>query len=145
MRSSNASAPCRFELRPSRWLIGAMLAMTILAPFAVLASEMPRWAAWPLAACAAACGAYLVRREAKLPVWPVVIDSEGAATIDGHAVQALGVDWRGPLAFVTWRGGDGRLVRRSVWPDTLSPAQRRELRLAVRQGGDGQPPPSMAP
>lgn len=122
-----------------------MLAMTVLAPFAVLASEMPRWASWPLAVCAAACGAYLVRRETKQPVWLVVIDSEGTATIDGRAVQALGVDWRGPLAFVTWRGVDGSFVRRSVWPDTLSPAQRRELRLAVRPSGDGQPPPSMAP
>ncbi|NOT86650.1 MAG: hypothetical protein HOP03_00535 [Lysobacter sp.] len=145
MRSSNASAPCRFELRPSRWLIGAMLSMAVLAPFAVLASEMPRWAAWPLAACAAACGAYLAWREAKQPVLPVVIDSEGAATIDGQAVQMLQVDWRGPLAFVTWRSAEGRFVRRSLWPDTLSPAQRRELRLALRPGGNGQSPPSMAP
>lgn len=145
MRSSNASAPCRFELRPSRWLIGAMLAMTFLAPFAVLASEMPQWAAWPLAACAAACGAYLVRREVKQPVRQVVINSEDAATIDGQVVDALRVDWRGPLAFVVWRDAKGRPVRRSLWPDTLSAAQRRELRLAVRAGSDGQAPPSMSP
>jgi toxin CptA len=145
MRSSNASAPCRFELRPSRWLIGAMSTMAVLAPFAVLASEMPRWVAWPLAACAAACGAYLVRREAERPVRMIVVDGEGQATVDGQIVDGLRVDWRGPLAFVAWRDAEGRVVRRSLWPDTLSAARRRELRLAVRPGGDGQSPPSMAP
>lgn len=145
MRSSNVSAPCRFELRPSRWLIGAMLAMAVLAPFAVLVSEIPPWAAWPLAGCAAGYGAYLAWREARHPVREVVVGSEGLATIDGQVVEAMRVDWRGPLAFIAWRDADGRLQHRSVWPDTLSPAQRRELRLAVRAIGDGQSPPSMAP
>lgn len=84
-------------------------------------------------------------REAKQPIWPVVIDSDGVATIDGEVVDALRVDWRGPLAFVVWRDADGRMRRRSLWPDALSATQRRELRLAVRSGGDVQPPPSMAP
>jgi toxin CptA len=145
MRSSNVSVPCRFELRPSRWLIGAMLAMAVLAPFAVLVSEMPRWAAWPLAACAAGYGAYLAWREAKLPVRKVVVGSDDVVTIDGVAVEAMRVDWRGPLAFIVWRDAEGRLQRRSLWPDTLSAAQRRELRLAVRAIGDGQSPPSMSP
>ncbi|MEQ1511244.1 MAG: hypothetical protein ABL934_01040 [Lysobacteraceae bacterium] len=137
--------PCRFELRPSRWLIGVMLVLAALAPFAVLVSEMPRWVAWPLAICAAVCGGYSAMREAKQPIWPVVIDSDGVATIDGEVVDALRVDWRGPLAFVVWRDADGRMRRRSLWPDALSATQRRELRLAVRSGGDVQPPPSMAP
>jgi toxin CptA len=126
-------------------LIGAMSTMALLAPFAVLTSAMPRWVAWPLAAGAAACGAYLARREAEQRVRMVVIDSEGATTVDGQVVDALRVDWRGPLAFVAWRDAEGRVVRRSLWPDTLNAAQRRELRLAVRPGGDGQSPPSMAP
>lgn len=132
-------------MRPSRWLIGAMLAMAVLAPFAVLTSEIPRWAAWPLAACAAGYGAYLAWREARQPVRKVVVGSEDPATIDGQVVEAMRVDWRGPLAFLAWRDADGRLQRRSLWPDTLSAAQRRELRLAVRAIGDGQSPPSMAP
>jgi toxin CptA len=126
-------------------LIGAMLMLAALAPVAVLASEIPRWAAWPLAICAAACGAYLAMREARQPVWPVVIDGEGATTIGGEPVGALRVDWRGPLAFVVWRDAKGRPVSRSLWPDTLTAAQRRELRLAVRTGSDGQVPPSMSP
>lgn len=122
-----------------------MLMLAALAPVAVLASEIPRWVAWPLAICAAACGAYLAMREARQPVWPVVIDGEGATTIGGEPVDALRVDWRGPLAFVAWRDAKGRFVRRSLWPDTLTAAQRRELRLAVRTGSDGQVPPSMSP
>lgn len=145
MRSSNASAPCRFELRPSRWPIAAMLAMAVLTPFAVLASEMPAWGAWPLAVCAAAYGLYLARREALRPVQAVVIDGEGAAVVDGQRVEGLRVDWRGPLAFVSWRDAAGRTHRHSLWPDTLPPDLRRELRLAVRKRDDGQTPPSMAP
>lgn len=145
MRSSNASAPCRFELRPSRWLIAAMLAMAVSAPFAVLASEMPRWSAWPLAICAFAYGLFLARREALRPVQAVVIDGEGAAAVDGEVVEGLRVDWRGPIAFVSWRDTAGLGHRRSLWPDTLTPDLRRELRLAVRERSDGQSPPSMAP
>ena len=122
-----------------------MLTMAVLAPFAVLVSEMPRWAAWPLAACAAGYGAYLAWCEAMQPVRKVVVGSDDLATIDGQAVDAMRVAWRGPLAFIAWRDADGRLQRRSLWPDTLSAAQRRELRLAVRATGDGQSPPSMAP
>jgi toxin CptA len=145
MRSSNVSAPCRFELRPSRWLIGAMLLLSAFVPLALLASAMPRWIAWPLAVFGIAAGLCITWRESTLSVLGVVVDAEGRATIEGVSVDAFSVDWRGPLAFVVWRDVDGRIRRRSLWPDTLSTAQRRELRLAVRAGGDGQPPPSMAP
>jgi toxin CptA len=145
MRSSNASAPCRFELRPSRWLIGAMLLLSACAPLAVLVSAMPRWIAWPLAVFGVAAGLRMAWRESTLPVLGVVVDVDGMATVGGAPVDAFRVDWRGPLAFVVWRDSDGRFHRRSLWPDTLSSAARRELRLAVREGGDGQAPPSMAP
>jgi toxin CptA len=62
MRSSNVSAACRFELRPSRWTTAALLALAALAPFAALQSAMPRAAAWPLAAVAAILGLWLARR-----------------------------------------------------------------------------------
>jgi toxin CptA len=145
MRSSNASVPCRFELRPSRWLIGAMLATALLAPFAVLNSQMPRWAAWPLAVLSIAIALRQARREGQAPVRAVVIDGEGAASVDGQGVEAFRVDWRGPFAFVSWRDAEGRKMRRSLWPDTLSSSLRRELRLAAAKGGDGQARSSMAP
>lgn len=131
MRSSNASAPSRFELRASRWPIAALLALSALAPLAVFASEMPRVFAWPLAFAACATGLWRARVEARRPACLIVVDGEGQATVDGAAVNDLRVDWRGPLAFVAWREVSGRITRGSFWPDTLDAAGRRELRLAV--------------
>ena len=145
MRSSNASAPCRFELRPSRWLIGALLALGTLAPASVLLSEMPRPAAWPLALLALFAGLRAARAEARRPRQAVVIDGDGVAHVDGQAVESFRIDWRGPLAFLSWRDGEGRAQRRSLWPDTLAPALRRELRLATHRIDAGRAPGPMAP
>lgn len=145
MRSLNASAPCRFELRPSRWLVGALLVFSVLAPFSVLASEMPRWAAWPFAVIAMVLGLALAWREWGRPVREVVIDTSGNAMIEGVQVEAFRVDWRGPLAFLSWRDKGGTLQRRSLWPDVLGSALRRELRLAVDKADAVRSPGSMAP
>jgi toxin CptA len=145
MRSSNASAPCRFELRPSRWLIGALLALGTLAPAAALLSEMPRLVAWPLAVLTLFAGVRSARAEARRSPQTVIIDGDGVAHIDGHAVEAFRVDWRGPLAFLSWRDGQGRAQRRSLWPDMLAPALRRELRLAAYRIDAGRAPGPMAP
>ena len=122
-----------------------MLLLSMLAPLAVLASEMPRGLAWPLALLAVAVGLGTAWREHTLPVLDVVIDTGGVAVIDGTPVEAFRIEARGPLMFVAWRHADESTARRSLWPDTLAPAARRELRLAVRGRGDGQPPPSMSP
>jgi toxin CptA len=145
MRLSNASARCRFELRPSRALAGAMLALAVLGPYSALNSGLPASIAGPLAALTAFFALGFALRELRRSAHEVVIDASGAATVDGRAVEGFKVDWRGTLGFVSWRDAAGRSHRRSLWPDTLSPALRRELRLAVRDGGDGQAPPSVAP
>lgn len=130
MRSSNASAPCRFELGPSRWLVGALVLLAMLAPLSVWLSGMPRLAAWPLALAGAGLGAWLARREARRPVERVVVHPEAGASVDGRNVDDFAVDWRGPLAFLRWTDAAGRRQRRSLWPDRLDSALRRELRLA---------------
>ena len=145
MRSSNASAPCRFELRPSRWRIGALSALAALAPFAVLVSDLTPALAWPSAIFVLCAGFALAWRERRQPVHAVVIDATGAATVDGLAVERFRIDWRGPLAFVSWRDARGRIRRRSLWPDTLSAAGRRELRLAADRDDAGRRPGPMAP
>ena len=107
-RSSNASAPCRLEWRPSRWLIAMMGALALLAALSALACDLPRWAAWPLAGLALAHGLRLARRERRRPGRMVVIADAGAAvSIDGVQVEAFAVHWRGPLAFASWRDGQG--------------------------------------
>jgi len=145
MRSSNASAPCRFELRPSRWLIGAILALTVLAPLSVLRSDLPRAIAWSLAVAAALVGAWSVLREARRPPRLVVLAGDGTATVDGESVDGFRVAWRGALAFVSWRDRAGRVRRHSLWPDTLAPSLRRELRLATHRRDAGRGPDAMAP
>lgn len=145
MRSSNASAPCRFELRPSRWTTAALLALAALAPFAALQSAMPRAAAWPLAALAALLGLWLARREWRRPPLAVLIDGSGAARVGGVEVDDFRIDWRGPLAFVSWRDRAGRRHRRGLWPDTLGPALRRELRRAADRIDAGRRRGGMAP
>jgi toxin CptA len=48
-------------------VVGALLLLAMLAPFAVLASEMPRAVAWPLACVAAVSGLHAALREARRP------------------------------------------------------------------------------
>lgn len=145
-RSSSASASFRPEIRciawrPSRWVIAALLLLSVLAPFAVVASEMPRVAAWPLAGLALATGLRAAWRETcKPPHWlDLPGEAGGAALLDDVPLAEAALAWRGPLAFLRWRDGRGRRGRLSWWPDTLPPAERRALRLWSPDG------PGMAP
>ncbi|HJR73318.1 MAG TPA: hypothetical protein VJ806_06735 [Luteimonas sp.] len=145
-RWSNGSVSCRLEWRPSRWAIGAIVLLGAFAAFAVLASEMPRPWAWPLAAATAIYAAWRARREARQPVrtwvWP---GNERPATVDGVPAWDALVVWRGPLAFVRWRDADGRRRYAVWWPDTLPAARRRELRLAAAAARASPSAASMAP
>lgn len=141
-------APVRAEIpwRPSRWLLALLAAMTPLAAFAVLASEMPRIAAWPLALAAFGHGLALLRREAHRPVRVFVFS--GAAvpvSLDGGPIADAALRWRGPLAFLRWRDARGRVRRLAWWPDTLPPARRRELRLAAPDPQAARHAATMAP
>lgn len=146
-RCSLPSATCRIEWRPSRWLLAALALITTLAVFSILASEMPRPAAWPLCALAAGYGAWTIRRETLKPPRELVFPNDYAAPVrvDGQAVDKVVVHWRGPLAFVQWRDARGRAGRLSFWPDILPAARRRELRLAAGAGAVSRNRPAMAP
>jgi toxin CptA len=145
MRSSNASAPCRFEWRPSRWVTAALCALAVLAPLSIWASNLPAVLAWPLAIVAAGWAAGSAWRHARTAPLPIVVPAEGDVTVAGQAVDGFDVRWRGALAFLSWRDGAGRGHRLALWPDVLDPATRRELRLvtaaraAVRIGGPVAP------
>lgn len=145
MPSSNASSPCRFEWRPSRWPVAVSLALAAFAPFSVWVSEMPRVFAWPLMIAACAAGLVLARREARLPRLRVAIEAPDRVAIDDTPVREFRVEWRGPLAFLSWRDGEGRRQRRSLWPDTLPPPLRRELRLAMPESDAVRGRDTMAP
>jgi toxin CptA len=151
MHSSSAFSPCRIELRPSRWLVAALAALAALAPVSLWASALPRPLFWPLALVSAAAAVALVVREARRPPLELAIEAPDRVLIDRHPISELHVEWRGPLAFLRWRDGDGRCHTRSLWPDTLPPPLRRELRLALAAAAaaaardPGRGPGAMAP
>ncbi|MBX3710899.1 MAG: hypothetical protein KF800_02910 [Lysobacter sp.] len=131
MRSSNASAPCRIDWRPSRWLTAALWSLTVLAPLSLWASDLPGVLVWPLALCAAGGAAWSARSHQRAALLSIVVPVEGDVTVAGQAVEAFTVTWRGALAFLSWRDGAGRDRRLALWPDVLDPATRRELRLVM--------------
>lgn len=135
-RSSSGSAHCRIEWHPSRWLLSALALLALAAPVALIASELPAQLAWPLAAAALLRGSWQFHREAssarRVVEFRCMPGSAAAVTcIDGVAVAAAVVQWRGPLAFLSWRMPDGRRGHLAWGPDTLPPTLRRELRLAA--------------
>ncbi len=144
-RWSSASANSRPEpgpigWRPSRWVVGALLLLAAFAPFAVLASDMPRPAVWPFAAVAAAAGLRAARREARRPARMLELPPDGGLPVlDTVPLVEADIAWRGPLAFLRWRDAAGRRGRLSWWPDTLPPAERRVLKLWSPDAGGMAP------
>ena len=143
---SNASAPCRLEWRPARGFAAACLVLGILAAVAAIASELPWPVSLPLAIASLVHGARLAMRELLRPVANLVIPpGEADATLDGEAMIDLLVQWRGPLAFLRWRGAAGGVHRLQGWPDNFDAAARRELRLAMAARVPARSPRSVAP
>ncbi len=143
---SNASAPCRLEWQPSRLLAGVLLMLGVLAAVAVLASEIPRLSAWPLALLAVGYGIWLACRELRRPRRNLVIATgDVRAMLDDVPVTGFDVQWRGPLTFLQWREAKGVRQRVQLWPDTLDAAGRRELRLAMIARRAAPATGSMAP
>ena len=82
-RSSNASAPCRFDWAPSRWLTAALLALALLAPLSLLASDLPAdVTATALCAMVEGFSRY----------WPQPLTDDINRTLTSLWVGALGLD-----------------------------------------------------
>ena len=143
-RWSTASAPCRLEWRPSRWVVRALQALGPLGAVSLLVSEMPRAIAWPLALLSLGYGHWLAQREARAAACQFVWSGTGLVTLDGDVVGDIRLHWRGPLPFLHFRMPGGRIGRLSWWPDTLGSRERRELRLAVDRHAASRRAPRMA-
>jgi toxin CptA len=145
-RLSHGSETCRLEWRPSRAFVAVQMSLGVLGACSVLASEMPRTAAWLLAAAAMVYAALLSERHLRLGKLPVVWNGRsGTATIDGLATDGASLQWRGPIAFLHWRDGARRRRCLAFWPDALDPKARRELLLAAGPPAASPRGASMAP
>lgn len=119
--------------------------LVFLAPLSLLASDLARVVAWPLALAAMGWGAFDAHRHRNRPRLALVIPAgHGQAQCNGVPIDHLRVAWRGPLAFLSWRAAGGAIQRASLWPDTLDAAQRRELRLALMRRETARGVASMA-
>lgn len=131
-RSSRKSAPCRLEWRPSRWQCRAQLLIGALLPWAALQTDLPAGWGVPVGLAAMALAWLEAWHQARRPACSIVLPGDdGQSRVDGEAVTDLLVRRRGPLVQLGWRCA-GRRRWRLFWPDTLPPAQARELRLAVQ-------------
>lgn len=123
-----------------------VVALGVLGAGSVLASGMPRGAAWLLAAAAllhASRLAWVGSRHV-----PVAVAWDGGADlvrVDGAVVESPTLQWRGPLALLAWRDAHGRRRRLVWWSDTLDARARRELRLAAGPSGATRAGAAVAP
>jgi len=131
----------RHNWRPSRWQYAVQSGLGLLAAFAVLHSDLPLYVGTPLALGALAWGIRQAHRDyAKAPQQVLIPAQPKAARLDDQALDVIELLERGPLLLLRWQRQDRRTTRHHsgtllFWPDTLSPVQRRALRLAVRNYG----------
>ena len=157
MPSSAACASCppaeraapavaaRIAWRPSRWIAWMLPLLGVLAAVSLLASDLPALLARPAAVLACLHGAWLWRRERRRAPGMFEFRRGAGPLVDGEPALVFGLQWRGPLAFASWRDARGRRRHRAWWPDTLPPPLRRELRLAAPAGPAARDEASMAP
>lgn len=144
--SSLPCGPCLLEWSPSRWLLVALFALTLLACVALLRCDLNltlRWSGVLLAACG---GAWELRRVVCHPSCVLLIPSgDEPPLFNQMPVKELHVSWYGPLVTVSWRVPDSCRMYLLFWPDTLSVAMRRQLRLVMQARQLSSQVPSMAP
>lgn len=118
-RSSITSVPCRLEWRPSRQVGAALWYLALLAPFCLLASDLPRGWAWPLAVLAGLVGIRDAWRHRHQPTCQWVIPAgRGAPTCDAEVAQQALVQ-QACLGHDLVRGdGVGHILDRDVAGDS---------------------------
>lgn len=123
----------------------ALALLGVLGACSVLASGLPRGAAWLVAIAALLDGARAARREGMRRCVRVTWGADGGLFVGAEPVQVPRVQWRGGLVLLRWRDGRGRRNALAWWPDTLPAARRRELRLAAERAATAGAATSMAP
>ena len=143
--SSNASASFRSDWKPSRILCATLILLGLFAGLSLLASDLQRGFAWPAALVAVGWGSWQARRESRRKPLAIRWRADGALLIESERMDAVELQWRGPLAFIAWRDAKGKRHRLAWWPDTLPAPRRRELRLAAAAAEAARQRVRMAP
>ena len=138
MRSYDPSSICQLEWRPSRWAVGALMALTVLAMLALAGSALPLAAAVVASAGVLLYGARLAQgewRQAALQLHWMPPGTELRVLCGGRSETWRLCRWRlrGPLAALQAYDERGRRRRLLWWPDTLPASARRRLRLALER------------
>ncbi|WP_456952984.1 hypothetical protein [Lysobacter sp. HA35] len=118
----------RLELRASRALSITLAMLGFVGGAGLLLTDLPWWAALTAAPVCVLWGLALALRERRRATSQLVLRGDGTAKLDDSTIDALKVDWQGPIGALTWTR-DGRRERFVAWPDVFDAATRRELRL----------------
>ena len=134
MYSSSALPTCRVDWRPSRLLAVAMGALGLLALWSLCLSALPISVRSILGALVVVHSVNLIRMELQRESFTLTWtggDDAMALNFAGRVQSLSGphLTIRGPLAGVRGTDDSGRVRTYLWWPDTLSSAARRQLRL----------------
>ena len=143
MPSSSALPICRVDWRPSRLLAVAITVLGLLALWSLWLSALPVGLMSAFAVLVAIYSAVLVRQEWRREPFTMVWTGGDEAAVLTFAVRARHLSeprltFRGPLASLRGKDESGRISTYLWWPDTLSSAARRQLRLADQIGQQPQ-------
>jgi len=151
MHSSNALPTCRIDWRPSRGVAVATGLLGLLALWSLGLSALSIPASSALAVAVVIHSVFLMGRELRRePFTFVWAGGDADATLNFTArTQSLSgpkLFLRGPLASLRGKDETGRSRIYLWWPDTLSSAARRQLRLVdqIRKEPQTSPPANSA-
>lgn len=134
MHSSSALPICRVDWRPSRALAIAIGLLGLLAVLSLRMSALPILSIATLAVTVMIYSVFLIRRELRRkPFTFIWAGGDASATLNfasgPQSLSGLRLLLRSPLAALRGKDDAGRSRTYLWWPDTLSSAARRQLRL----------------
>lgn len=137
MKSAPAIA---FDLKPSRWIGAATLAIVALATLAPWLTELPVSVGAPLSMAALAFGASALWRHVHPRFRRAAWRESGWSLVDReqgeHAAVLETQAQLGPLLALGFRYGARARFRFALMPDNLDADTRRRLVLLLARGGD---------
>jgi len=147
MHSSSALPICRVDWRPSRAIAVAIGLLGMLALLSLWLSALPMPVISGLAILVVFYSSVSIRHELRREPFTLTWaggDEPAVLNFDGRTQSLSGprLSIRGPLAGMRGKDDAGRSLLYVWWPDTLSSAARRQLRLVEQTRKELQTPTS---